>query len=168
MNTYKFVSFFIIIFLVASHSKAQKISNKIKYADIELLDGNILKEEALTDKVIVINLWGTWCAPCIKEFPILNEIQEEFAENQDVLFLAITDPRSDNAEKINTLLKKKPFNFIHLTPALESIFFKLGSSVSVPKTVIYDKTGNKIKEYEELSEEDLPEVKSRISEVLGE
>lgn len=167
MNTFKFTFVFTLIIFAAFQSNAQKIAKKIKYADIELLDGSTLKEDAVKDKVIVINFWGTWCRPCIKEFPTLNKIQKEFADNEDVLFLAITDPRSDNATKINTLLAKKSFGYTQLKPVLKSVFFNLGSKTTLPQTVIYNRAGEKIAAYGELTKADLKDVKSKISEGLG-
>ena len=44
-------------------------------------------------KTYVVNFWATWCAPCIKELPYFEQIQEQFREEVEViLVIMITVP----------------------------------------------------------------------------
>lgn len=61
------------------------------------LDG---KEWNLADqkgKVVVLNVWGTWCPPCRKEAPLLVEAANEL-QGQDVVFMGINTRDSDEAQ----------------------------------------------------------------------
>jgi len=43
----------------------------------------------LKGKIVLINLWASWCPPCIKEMPALSEISEEIESNFDFFILEI-------------------------------------------------------------------------------
>ncbi len=46
------------------------------------LDGDVVKLSAYSGKVIVLSFWATWCPYCIKELPILNNIQTRIGTDQ--------------------------------------------------------------------------------------
>lgn len=63
------------------------------------LDGNELSTEDFSGKVLVVNLWGSWCAPCRKEAPELKAASEALAD-QNVQFVGLLtkdDPASAKA-----------------------------------------------------------------------
>ena len=41
------------------------------------------------NKVLLLNFWATWCAPCIKEIPELIELKEQFKNNIEVYFFSV-------------------------------------------------------------------------------
>ena len=41
------------------------------------------------NKVLLLNFWATWCAPCIKEIPELIELKEKFKNNIEVYFFSV-------------------------------------------------------------------------------
>jgi peroxiredoxin len=75
------------------------------------LEGKTFKLEDLKGKVVVLNFWFTTCPPCKEEIPKLNKIVEE-NKNRDVVFLGLA---MDNAQKIQSFIKKNPFKY-HLVP----------------------------------------------------
>ena len=63
--------------------------------------------EKMRGKIVVINLWGTFCAPCIDEIPKLNALVKAY-KDKDVIFLA---PTPDDKTVLETFLQKYPFNY---------------------------------------------------------
>lgn len=61
----------------------------------------------LRGKIIVVNLWGTFCGPCIVEMPELNALVEKYRE-KEVVFLA---PAPDDKAILESFLPKHPFNY---------------------------------------------------------
>lgn len=59
------------------------------------VQGGTLSPEDYRGKVVVVNLWGSWCAPCRREQPMLQDTYEQVKE-QGVLFIGI-DNRDDPA-----------------------------------------------------------------------
>ncbi|THV31906.1 TlpA disulfide reductase family protein [Glycomyces paridis] len=64
----------------------------------EDLQGNAIDTDDWAGSVIVVNFWGSWCAPCVEEAPYLVEAAAEFAD-QDVRFLGVNIRDSPDAGK---------------------------------------------------------------------
>lgn len=72
------------------------------------LDGKRIDLKELTGKVVVLNFWFVGCPPCRQEIPELNKLVEAYANNPDVVFVAIAlDGRADVKRFINS----SPFNY---------------------------------------------------------
>lgn len=65
-----------------------------------------------TDKIICVNLWATWCGPCIKEMPMLNRIKEEYALKK-IEFLSLSV--DTDSIKLKEFLKTDKFHFKDIT-----------------------------------------------------
>jgi len=70
----------------------------------------------LQGKVTLINFWGTWCGPCIVEFPHMVELEQHFRSEPDFQFLSVSsnfDPRDDQglAENTAEFLKQQQAEF---------------------------------------------------------
>jgi thiol-disulfide isomerase/thioredoxin len=57
---------------------------------ISALDGKKLQMSSLLGKVVVLDFWATWCAPCRVEYPIYQEVKKRYANRPDVVFLPLT------------------------------------------------------------------------------
>lgn len=80
----------------------------------ELKVGTWLKDEpttmeALRGKIVVLDFWGTWCAPCLKALPHTNEMAEEY-KDRGVEFIAICDATT-RPERAPGLVEKLGLNF---------------------------------------------------------
>lgn len=71
------------------------------------LDGSVIELAALRGKPVVLNWWQTFCSPCVKEIPELNDLVEKYAD-RGVEFLAIAD---NEAAELETFLKNKTFDY---------------------------------------------------------
>ena len=55
---------------------------------------------AFGGKVLVLNFWATWCAPCITEIPSLNQFQRKFAQEGVVVVAVSIDKKSDKYQVV--------------------------------------------------------------------
>lgn len=69
-----------------------KITPQLKVQD---LDGQYVTLQSLQGKPVVVNVWATWCAPCRREMPLLQEAQQQ---NPDVTFVLI-----NQGEKVDAI-----------------------------------------------------------------
>ena len=67
-----------------------------------------------SNKLLVINLWATWCKPCLEEVPLLNSIKEMYIEDS-INFLGLSI--DNDSVKLVTYLAKDIFKFKDLTLA---------------------------------------------------
>ena len=62
---------------------------------LEDLDGNVRNVREWDGKVLLVNFWATWCPPCIKETPLLIELQHKYGDQGlQIIGLAIDDEKS--------------------------------------------------------------------------
>ncbi|WP_337966490.1 TlpA disulfide reductase family protein [uncultured Flavobacterium sp.] len=72
------------------------------------LNGNVVSNESMKGKIIVIKCWYIHCAACIKEFPEVNQLTEKYKDRKDILFVSLAE---DNPEQLKTFLARKPLSY---------------------------------------------------------
>ncbi|MFN8692449.1 MAG: TlpA family protein disulfide reductase, partial [Cyclobacteriaceae bacterium] len=73
--------------------------------ELPSLQGQIVSMEKLKGKPTLINFWFTWCAPCLAEMPVLNNLRKKYGESVNFVALA-----ADSEEKVRNFLAKRTFN----------------------------------------------------------
>lgn len=63
------------------------------------------------DKLIILDFWATWCTPCIRNFPKLHALQDEFGDKIKVL--AVTDQDSETIRKFFQTGAGKEYTYVH-------------------------------------------------------
>ena len=58
-------------------------------------DGNTVKLSDYKGKKVYINVWASWCGPCVREMPELEKAYQKLKDKEDVVFLSITSPSDD-------------------------------------------------------------------------
>ena len=102
------------------------------------LDGETLNFEDLKGKVVFINFWATWCAPCVAEMPSINSLYDMYKDDPQVIFVMINV--EDKDEKVRKFIKKKNFTFPIYLPNATRIP-KVYESKGIPTTFVLDKEG---------------------------
>ena len=72
------------------------------------LNGNLVSNESMKGKIIVIKCWYIHCTPCIKEFPQVNKLADEYKDRKDILFISLAE---DAPEKLKPFLAKRPLRY---------------------------------------------------------
>lgn len=72
------------------------------------LDGNLVSNETMKGKIIVIKCWYIHCAACIKEFPEVNKLVEKYKDRKDILFISLAE---DTPEQLKAFLARKPLSY---------------------------------------------------------
>jgi thiol-disulfide isomerase/thioredoxin len=100
--------------------------------------GEAVSLSALKGQVVLINFWATWCGPCRKEMPLLEQIQKKYAP---LGFTLLGVNVEEDTAMMDTFLKDVPVTFpILLDPA--NGISKLYDVSAMPSTVIVDRKGN--------------------------
>ena len=106
---------------------------------LESVDSSIFGEKDLT----VLNVWGTFCGPCIQEMPELGEWQRNLPDNVQIIGLVADVAGKEDADHIelaNTILDKTNAHFTNIIP--NNDFAELLSGVvGVPTTFFINKEG---------------------------
>ncbi len=92
----------------------------------------------LRGQVVLINFWATWCGPCRKEMPLLEQIQKKYGP---LGFTMLGVNVEEDTRLMDAFLKDVPVSFpILLDPA--NGVSKLYNVSAMPSTVIVDRKGN--------------------------
>ncbi|SKC11646.1 AhpC/TSA family protein [Soonwooa buanensis] len=90
-----------------------KAKNDLRAEKINTFENSNFQNEILnSDKLTCINIWATWCVPCVEEMPELNKIKAEF-ESKNVQFASLSID-TDSA-KLQKFIDSKKFHFEDLT-----------------------------------------------------
>lgn len=120
--------------------------------DFTLTDqyGNEHKLSDYRGKVVFLNFWATWCPPCNKELPDIEELYNEYNLNKDeVVFLGIANPSSAEypnnqdvgKEEVISFLEDKKYTFPTLFDETGEVLQNYNIS-AFPTTFMIDKEGN--------------------------
>ena len=121
------------------NTEIEKEKTKAAYDfTLNQLDGETLNFEDLKGKVVFINFWATWCAPCVAEMPSINSLYEIYKDNPDIVFVMINVENKD--EKVRKFIKKKKFSFPIYLPNASQIP-RVYESKGIPTTFVLDKDG---------------------------
>ena len=125
-------------------------------------DGNLHSFGNGKEKVVFLNFWATWCAPCLKEMPDIQKLYDDYGEK--VTFLLVT--QEDTAKVLAFLQKKKYKLPIYFTDEAD-IPDELASK-SMPTTYIIGKSGKIAKAETGVADWNGEEVRTLLDGLLGE
>ena len=104
-------------------------------------DGKAMTLADFKGQVVVVNLWATWCAPCVKEMPTLARMQAHYAgKDVKVLPISLDKGDADIAKAKAFISDKPPLGFYHGDYALA--FALSPPTEGLPTTLIFDRAGN--------------------------
>ncbi len=128
------------------NSEYPLLTEKITQAEIEMLDGSTAKISDRKGKVVLLNLWGTWCGPCRGEIPQLVEMQEKYRDKGfEVLGLDIgeQDGTPETVEDITSFAEAFKINYdlARISNELSAEFSRVTKFNGVPQTILIDREG---------------------------
>lgn len=101
---------------------------------------------AKTGKITIINFWGTWCTPCVKELPYFDQIATEYKDDIVVVAIHSSASKETSAGYISEHYPDSSLIFANDIPDENDNFngqyyLNLGGSGTYPYTVIIDENG---------------------------
>lgn len=114
------------------------------------LDGNQVDQSIFKDhKLTMINIWATFCGPCLREMPELGEINKEYADKGfqivGIVIDTLDSSGSISQSQVDTakeIVDKTGADYLHLLPSNDLIEAKLKDVSAVPETIFVDEDGN--------------------------
>jgi thiol-disulfide isomerase/thioredoxin len=91
-------------------AKSAKLSSKP--LEVPLINARKFNEtlKRLKGRVVVVNMWATWCVPCRKEFPILVQLYQQY-KSRGMELLAISNDDLQNLEDVKDFVRERHAQF---------------------------------------------------------
>ena len=109
----------------------------------ENFNGDTTSLENLKGKLLYIDIWATWCGPCIKEMPYLKKLVAEYI-GKEIEFVGISIDSENDYDKWRKMVVEKDIGGIQLynREGLDSQFMKAFSVSIIPRFMMIDAKGN--------------------------
>ncbi len=120
--------------------------------------------QAFAGKVLVVNFWATWCAPCVKEMPMLDALNAKMG-GEGVAVLAISQDR-DGMKSARPFAEKHAWKLPIYIEA-PGKFMREAKLNGLPTTLIIDKTGKEVARVEGELDWNAPEVEKILRDQLA-
>lgn len=120
------------------------------------LNGEVMAVDDWFGNTVLLNFWGSWCAPCVEEMPMLDEFQNRYA-NQNVRVIGIAIDHKDAAMKFLEVNSIEFPSLIADPDATDKIMDLFGNVDGVlPFTIVFSENGStKLTKAGPLTREDL-------------
>lgn len=131
-------------------------------------EGKEVSLESFKGKYVYIDVWATWCGPCLAEMPALKEIEKEYHDNKEIVFLGVSIDQQSAKEKWLKMIADKEIGGVQLLADKDwrSSIVKDYLIEGIPKYVLVDKEGNILNK--EAPRPSNPELKEILEGLLEE
>ncbi|SMO56356.1 TlpA family protein disulfide reductase [Solitalea koreensis] len=93
-------------------------------------------------KVVLVDVWATWCGPCNQEIPSLKNLEKEL-QGKDVVFISVSLDEEKDKQKWKTMLKEKELDGVQLLASgFNTKIAKDYKIEAIPRFMVFDKKGN--------------------------
>ncbi|RYX85862.1 TlpA family protein disulfide reductase [bacterium] len=134
----------VVALLAGAATQVQAAPAQVRSVTPQTLKAEIARNKG---KVVVVNFWATWCAPCVKELPALAQLGST-TKGAVLLLVSADDPGVKT--KVAAVAGAKGHKVTRLISSDIDIFFggfdpKNKDSIALPRTYIYNKKGALVK-----------------------
>jgi peroxiredoxin len=145
-----------------------QLADSIRDTKVKTTDGGSLKLADFKNKVVVVNLWATWCGPCRLEMPDLVKLNQEYkGRGLVVLGVATTYNEHDNLDQVKSFLKTQKVDYKVLwddgalaQPLVQSVN---GRGV-IPQSFVISRDGKIVKHFEGFNAMTTPALMRQVVE----
>jgi thiol-disulfide isomerase/thioredoxin len=144
------------------------IPQRLRDTSVQTLDGGSLKLSDFSDKVVVLNMWATWCGPCRMEMPELIKMSNEYkSQGLVVLGLATTYNEQDDPQRVKDYVKQQniPYKIIWDDGTLSGPLVQAvqGRSV-IPQSFVISRDGRIVKHFTGFNASSTPVLMRQVIE----
>ncbi|NCB41114.1 MAG: TlpA family protein disulfide reductase [Clostridia bacterium] len=100
-------------------------------------------------KLTMVNIWATFCSPCIEEMPDLAELNEDYSAEDFQVVGIVADAKEGDAGELEaalSIIEQTEANYMHILASESLNAAKLSSVQYVPETIFVDALGNQVGE----------------------
>lgn len=108
--------------------------------NVYTLDGSVVSlQDFKKDQALVVNLWASWCPPCVNEMPVLQSAQKQHPE---ITFVFVN--QGEQSDRILAFLHQQHLTLDNLFTDPAATFGQAAGSQALPTTLFYDAQGQQV------------------------
>ncbi len=149
-----------------AHDGHPPIAAGEKAAPFKLTDlsGNTVSLAGLHGKVVFLNIWATWCAPCREEMPSMEKLYQRLHGDKGFVMLAVSQDTGGRGE-VAAYVKQHGYHFeVLLDP--QNAVAEAYQVTGVPETFIIDRAGRIVAHHSGAFDWSQPEIRDAMEELL--
>jgi len=133
---------------------------------LRALDNKSVSLSDFVGKVVLVNFWATWCAPCQVEMPHLQQMYADLADQGFVLLsVSVDDARSKS--RVKPLIRSKGYTFPVLLDTDTKLVSQYNPSKTLPYTFIVDRNGDIAHRHQGYNPGDEKDLRKYVEELLA-
>jgi thiol-disulfide isomerase/thioredoxin len=131
----------------ATPAEFRTLPESVLRRELQSLDRGSFRLADFGGKVVVVNLWATWCGPCRMEIPEYEQVRKEYAA-RGVEFIGLTteDPRT-SMERVRQFLREYKFGFRLGWADHETALALMNGRNSIPQTYVIAADGQIVRHW---------------------
>jgi len=130
--------------ITSSYQNLAATLNNVQAPDFNFIssDGKMVSLKSLKGKYVYIDIWATWCAPCIAQIPALKKLEETYKDKK-IHFVSISVDASEHKKEWLNFVAKNSLQGIQLMADkdFESDFIKKFGISAIPRFILIDPDG---------------------------
>jgi len=107
-------------------------------------DGQQTTLKTFKGNVILLNLWATWCSPCVEEMPALSQLQNKYFGRG---LKIVTVSEDSSAQKVEAFFKKHGISNLPVFLDDKMALLKSVGSRGLPVTILFDRQGKEVRRF---------------------
>ena len=136
--------FFVLTLSFSMISVVEASTKMPEFALKNVRDGRIVESSVFSGKVLYITFFATWCPPCVKEVPVLVELQEQLADKGfSIIGLSVDEA---GVAVVADFVEKHAINYPVLMAEFKTTM-DFGGVFGIPVSFLVNKKGNVVKRY---------------------
>jgi thiol-disulfide isomerase/thioredoxin len=128
----------------------------------EWMNGGRFSSDSLKGRIAVINFWGVWCGPCVREAPQIQVFAERFRDHPDVVFITVAN--DNDPDTTRDFMKEKGYDFRVI---FDEGLVRIVNIRGWPTTLFVDREGRIVFSYVGESLRLVDEYTWRVEALLG-
>ena len=122
----------------------------------------LVELSSVSDRVVLLNFWATWCEPCEREMPAMERLYQALPRDDFELVAVAID---DKEEDVRAFQERYQLSFPILLDLDQAVYAGY-QTMGVPESLLIDREGRIVERYVGPREWDAIEYKSRIQELI--
>ena len=148
----------------ASKLRVHRQPSKLPPMSFKALDGQDHSIDSLNGRFVVLNLWATWCAPCVKEMPSLERLQHKAGDRFAVI--AISQDAA-GTKKVVDFISKLGIATLPIWLDESGRSGRQLRAFALPTTIILDQSGRELARLVGTAQWDHPDTQRAIESIIG-